>query len=65
MNLSRAPGRPLGGRGFDILKPPPINQSQHLPAGWGILVDDLIAGAFALIVVQLVARWLIPAMMSS
>ena len=52
-------------RGFDILKPPPINRSQKLPAGWGILADDLIAGTFALITVQLVARWLIPALMSS
>ena len=52
-------------RGFDILKPPPINRSQKLPAGWGILADDLIAGTFALITVQLAARLLIPAMMSS
>ena len=52
-------------RGFDVVKPPPINRSQQLPAGWGILADDLIAGTFALITVQLAARLLIPAMMSS
>ncbi len=64
-NLLLLLGAFLAFRFFDILKPPPINQSQHLPSGWGILADDLIAGAFALIVVQLVARLLIPAIMSS
>ncbi|MDP6479666.1 MAG: phosphatidylglycerophosphatase A [Phycisphaerales bacterium] len=34
-------------RGFDIAKPPPIEQSQHLPGGWGVLVDDLLAGLAA------------------
>ncbi|MBN2582440.1 MAG: phosphatidylglycerophosphatase A [Planctomycetes bacterium] len=31
-------------RFFDILKPPPIRQAERLPAGWGIMADDLIAG---------------------
>lgn len=34
-------------RAFDILKPPPIEQSQRLPGGWGVLVDDLLAGLAA------------------
>jgi phosphatidylglycerophosphatase A len=38
---------------FDVIKPPPAYQLQKLPAGWGILVDDLVAGAMALGVVQL------------
>ena len=46
-------------RFFDILKPPPINQIQRAPAGWGILLDDLLAGAAALAVVQLVFRVLV------
>lgn len=29
---------------FDILKPPPIRQTQRLPGGWGVMIDDLIAG---------------------
>lgn len=33
---------------LDILKPQPAAMSQRLPAGWGVLVDDLIAGAYAL-----------------
>lgn len=32
-------------RFFDIVKPPPIRQSQRLPGSWGILADDLLAGA--------------------
>jgi len=46
-------------RFFDILKPPPINQIQRAPAGWGILLDDLLAGAAAMAVVQLVFRVLV------
>ncbi len=46
-------------RFFDILKPPPIQQIQRAPAGWGILLDDLLAGAAALGVVQLVFRVLV------
>lgn len=41
---------------FDIRKPPPINASQRLPGGWGIMMDDVIAGVYALIVVQAVYR---------
>ena len=37
---------------FDIIKPPPANQLQKLRAGWGILLDDLVAGAMALVLVQ-------------
>ena len=37
----------LAFRLFDISKPPPIAQSQGLPHGWGVLVDDLLAGVLA------------------
>ncbi|MFH1844724.1 MAG: phosphatidylglycerophosphatase A, partial [bacterium] len=30
-------------RVFDILKPPPVRSLERLPAGWGIMVDDLAA----------------------
>ncbi len=36
-------------RFFDILKPPPIRRLERLPAGTGIVVDDLGAGVYALI----------------
>jgi phosphatidylglycerophosphatase A len=33
---------------FDIWKPFPARDSQSLPGGAGVMVDDLIAGAYAL-----------------
>jgi phosphatidylglycerophosphatase A len=41
---------------FDIIKPPPCRQLEHLPAGWGILLDDLMAGVYANIVCQILLR---------
>ncbi len=41
---------------FDIWKPFPINRSQSLRAGWGIMVDDVLAGIYANIVLQIVLR---------
>lgn len=32
---------------FDITKLPPVRQSEHwLPGGWGIMIDDVLAGAY-------------------
>ncbi len=39
-------------RVFDIWKPPPAHRLQSLPAGWGILIDDLLAGAYAAIILH-------------
>jgi phosphatidylglycerophosphatase A len=43
-------------RVFDVIKPPPARQAEALPAGWGILVDDLFAGIYANIVGQVLWR---------
>ena len=40
-------------RVFDIVKPPPARQLEKLPAGTGIVLDDIAAGIYALIVMQL------------
>ena len=40
-------------RGFDIVKPPPVRQLESLPEGTGVVVDDVAAGACALLVMQL------------
>ncbi|MGB8886897.1 MAG: phosphatidylglycerophosphatase A [Candidatus Korobacteraceae bacterium] len=40
-------------RVFDITKPPPIRQLEKLPEGTGIVVDDLGAGVYGLMVLQL------------
>jgi phosphatidylglycerophosphatase A len=37
-------------RAFDIWKPNPIRQFENLPTGLGIMADDLVAGAYALVV---------------
>jgi phosphatidylglycerophosphatase A len=47
-------------RVFDIAKPPPIRGLQRIPGGLGILIDDLLAGLFALVVTQLLARLIWP-----
>ncbi len=39
---------------FDIYKPPPIEASQRVSAGWGIMLDDVIAGIYALILTHLI-----------
>ena len=46
----------LAFRVMDILKPPPARGIQRAPGGWGILLDDLVAGAYAVILVQLGVR---------
>jgi len=40
-------------RGFDIVKPPPVRQLEKLPEGFGIVLDDVAAGIFALAIAQL------------
>jgi phosphatidylglycerophosphatase A len=40
-------------RGFDIVKPPPVRQLEKLPEGFGIVLDDVAAGIYALAVMQL------------
>ena len=38
-------------RFFDVLKPWPVKQSQHLPGGWGVTVDDVLAAVYVNVVV--------------
>ena len=42
---------------FDIWKPWPIRRLEALPAGTGIMLDDVAAGALALAVGLALARW--------
>ncbi|MBS3812064.1 MAG: phosphatidylglycerophosphatase A [Halanaerobiales bacterium] len=39
---------------YDIFKPYPIKKLQKLPAGWGIMVDDILAGLYARIVLYII-----------
>lgn len=43
---------------FDIWKPWPIRKLEALPEGTGIMLDDVAAGALALVVGLAVGRWL-------
>ena len=43
-------------RCFDILKPPPVRQLERLRDGFGIVVDDLGAGVYGLVVLQLLTH---------
>ncbi|MBK7875020.1 MAG: phosphatidylglycerophosphatase A [Planctomycetes bacterium] len=45
-------------RFFDILKPPPARQMEHIGGGHGILLDDVMAGLWGL-ATMVVARLLI------
>ena len=40
-------------RVFDIIKPPPVRQLERLPEGTGIVLDDVAAGLYALMIMQL------------
>ena len=41
-------------RAMDVVKPFPAARSQRLPGGWGVVVDDLLAGFYTAAVLQLV-----------
>jgi len=43
-------------RAFDSVKPWPIHKLEKLPAGWGILADDLMAGVYAAVALPLCLR---------
>jgi phosphatidylglycerophosphatase A len=46
-------------RFFDIVKPPPARWiDQHVHGGWGIMVDDLIAGIYTGIILHTASRWI-------
>ncbi|MBB5020848.1 phosphatidylglycerophosphatase A family protein [Desulfurispira natronophila] len=34
-------------RFFDIFKPFPVSTAEKLPAGWGVMMDDMAAGLYA------------------
>jgi phosphatidylglycerophosphatase A len=42
---------------FDIWKPFPISRLQDLPGGWGVVLDDVMAGIYAGIIIFLIVRF--------
>ena len=45
-------------RVMDITKPFPVRRLERLPAGWGIVFDDMAAGLYALLVASLIRHWM-------
>jgi phosphatidylglycerophosphatase A len=47
-------------RFFDIVKPLFVRKMESLPAGWGIMMDDVLAGVYTNILLQAVLwfKWL-------
>jgi phosphatidylglycerophosphatase A len=43
---------------FDITKPFPVRRFERLPAGWGIVLDDVAAGLYALCVASVLRIWI-------
>ena len=43
-------------RFFDIVKPLGIKQLEKWPKGWGVMADDILAGLYALVIVQLLLQ---------
>jgi phosphatidylglycerophosphatase A len=42
---------------FDIVKPPPARQLERLHGGAGVMLDDVAAGVYALVVAHLIQHW--------
>ena len=58
VNLSHLLAGFLFFRLFDIVKPWPARQLERLPAGWGIMLDDVAAGVYALLLMQALQHWI-------
>ena len=47
-------------RFFDIVKPPPVRQLEYIKGAWGVLLDDVMAGIYANVILQIIwhFKWL-------
>jgi phosphatidylglycerophosphatase A len=44
-------------RVFDILKPPPIRRLEEVKRGFGVVLDDVLAGIYANIILHIIGRF--------
>ena len=44
-------------RFLDVTKPPPVRLLERLPGGFGIVLDDVMAGAYVQILLQVAIRY--------
>ncbi len=42
---------------FDVTKLYPIDKLQGFPGGWGIMLDDILAGIYTLVVMQIILNF--------
>jgi phosphatidylglycerophosphatase A len=45
-------------RAFDVVKPFPARRAERIPGGWGIMLDDVVAGLYSLIVLVILGRFI-------
>jgi phosphatidylglycerophosphatase A len=50
-------------RVFDIVKPWPAGRLEHVPGGWGVMADDVMAGVYANLAVHLLI-WARPGLLA-
>ncbi|MBF0456714.1 MAG: phosphatidylglycerophosphatase A [Nitrospirae bacterium] len=43
-------------RAFDIIKPPPVNYMERIRGGLGVMLDDVAAGLYVNIILQIATR---------
>lgn len=43
---------------FDVVKPYPAGRLEHLPGGYGIMLDDAMAGVYSHVVLRLCMWWM-------
>ena len=51
-------------RVFDVVKPYPTGRLEHLPGGYGIMLDDAMAGVYSYLVLR-VCMWWMPAWLTA
>jgi phosphatidylglycerophosphatase A len=42
---------------FDIIKPYPIRKVENLRKGWGIMLDDILAATYTIIIIRIFLLW--------
>ncbi len=45
-------------RFFDIIKPFPAKSSEKIPHGWGVMIDDVVAGIYSVLSLRLIYYYL-------
>jgi len=53
----------LAFRVFDIVKPWPAGRLEHVPGGWGVMADDVMAGIYANLTIQILI-WARPGLLA-